>query len=92
VTQAHGRLAADQGPRSRPCEARRYSSLTKYSRLKRTRPAPWDAGRVASTRSRSDSEAPEPGLRQRRSSRGVKVGLRTRSFSLKRDRITGAQF
>ena len=26
-----------------------------------TRPAPWDAGRVASTRSRSGSEAPEPG-------------------------------
>lgn len=26
-----------------------------------TRPAPWEAGRVASTRSRSGSEAPEPG-------------------------------
>ena len=53
----HERLAADQRPRSRPLRGPPVPGLkAKYWRLKRTRPARWAAGRVASTRSHSDSE------------------------------------
>ena len=53
----HERQAADQRPRSRPLRGPPVPGLkAKYWRLKRTRPARWAAGRVASTRSHSDSE------------------------------------